>query len=329
MNATRPATVAVIGAGTIGLGWITLFAAHGLDVVVNSRRPDAEQVVAAGLRAFATTLPGGAVDPGELSARLRFVPDVAEAVGEAGVVQENAPEDLDLKRDLYQVIGAAARPGALLLSSTSTMLPDEYGAGLDTLERVVVGHPFNPPHVVPLVEVVGGTKTDPRAIEDAVGFYRSVGKVPIVLRKPVPRFVANRLQSALLQECIHLVQEGVVTMDELDGIVTHSIGLRWATVGPFQAFHLGGGEGGLRRWLTHLGRGLERSWQDLGHPKMTENTIEYLSAEAERIYGVGNYAELAAERDLKQNAVRDAIAQAESCIKSRPNRLELDSSPNS
>ncbi|BCJ61885.1 3-hydroxyacyl-CoA dehydrogenase NAD-binding domain-containing protein [Micromonospora endophytica] len=312
MSAGRPTRVTVIGAGTIGLGWIALFAAHGLDVIVNSRRPEAERIVVDQLRLFAETMPGGPRDPAELAARLRFVPDLATAVADAEVVQENAPEDRDLKRDLYLAIAAAAPPGALLLSSTSTMPPDEIASDLDDPGRVVVGHPFNPPHVIPLVEVVGGTRTQPQAIAEAVAFYRSVGKVPVVLRKPVPRFVANRLQSALLQECIHLVREGVVTMEELDRVVTHSIGLRWATVGPFEAFHLGGGAGGLRRWLTHLGRGLEQSWQELGHPRLTEECIDFLGAEADRTYGSGNHDRLSVERDLKQNAVIDALSGIES-----------------
>ncbi|MBE8525346.1 hydroxylacyl-CoA dehydrogenase [Amycolatopsis sp. H6(2020)] len=298
-------TIVVIGAGTIGLGWITLFAAHGHTVVVNSRRSNAEEIVGQGLRIFA---PAVSADPAELMSRLRFEPDVAKAVADADVVQENAPEDVALKRELYGVIGRAAPPGALLLSSTSTLLPDDFGTEVADPARLVVGHPFNPPHVVPLVEVVAGSRTDPGAIDDAVEFYRSVGRKPVVLRKPVPRFVANRLQSALLRESIHLVREGVVTMAELDEIVTRSIGLRWSVAGPFLAFHLGGGEGGLRKWLGGLGRGLEHSWRELGSPAMTDETVEALSAEAERAYGTGNYARLVAERDRKQNAVLAALA---------------------
>lgn len=308
---TRPGAVTVIGAGTIGLGWITLFAAHGLNVTVNSRRPDARRVVEEGLRTFAPTLPGGGRDPEELLAGLRFEPDVARAVAGADVVQENAPEDPALKRELFGVVARSAPPGALLLSSTSTLVPDDFGAEVPDQGRLVVGHPFNSPHVVPLVEVVGGTRTTPEAIEETIAFYRSVGKVPIALRRPVPRFVANRLQTALLQESIHLVREGVVTMEELDSVVVNSIGLRWATVGPFQAFHLGGGEGGLRRWLGHLGRGLEASWRELGSPELTEETIELLSSEAERVYGTGNYPKLSTERDIRQNAILEALARIE------------------
>ncbi|RBL84278.1 hypothetical protein DDE05_24900, partial [Streptomyces cavourensis] len=254
--------------GDIGLGWITLFLGNGLDVRVNSRRPEARSVVLRGLRTFAPTLPGGAgLDPEELLERVTFEPDVARAVADADVVQENAPEDLPLKQELFRTVGEAAPEHALLLSSTSTLLPDAMGERMKDSGRLVVGHPFNSPHIVPLVEVVGGERTDPAAVAEAVGFYRSVGRTPVVLRKPIARLVANRLQSALLRESIHLVREGVVSMEELDTVVTQSIGLRWSTIGPFHAFHLGGGEGGLRKWLGHLGTGLEESWAELGSPR--------------------------------------------------------------
>jgi ketoreductase RED1 len=175
---------------------------------------------------------------------------------------------------------------------------------------VLVGHPFNPPHIVPLVEVVAGTRTEPALVRAAVDFYRGLGKTPVVLRRPVPGFVANRLQSALLRESIHLVREGVVTVDELDEIVTASIGSRWAVVGPFQAFHLGGGPGGLRHWLEHLGGSLERSWSLLGNPPMDEETRSAILAQADASFGAIPYEELAAQRDAGQNAVLAALATA-------------------
>ncbi|MEU3262985.1 3-hydroxyacyl-CoA dehydrogenase NAD-binding domain-containing protein [Streptomyces bacillaris] len=312
MSGTGRPTVAVIGAGTIGLGWITLFLGNGLDVRVNSRRPEARSVVLRGLRTFAPTLPGGAgVDPEELLERVTFEPDVARAVADADVVQENAPEDLPLKQELFRTVGEAAPEHALLLSSTSTLLPDAMGERMKDSGRLVVGHPFNSPHIVPLVEVVGGERTDPAAVAEAVGFYRSVGRTPVVLRKPIARLVANRLQSALLRESIHLVREGVVSMEELDTVVTQSIGLRWSTIGPFHAFHLGGGEGGLRKWLGHLGTGLEESWAELGSPRMTEETIDALGSEAERLFGGKGYPRLCRERDLRHRAVLDALAAVE------------------
>ncbi|MFF8595175.1 3-hydroxyacyl-CoA dehydrogenase NAD-binding domain-containing protein [Streptomyces sp. NPDC015220] len=302
-------TVAVIGAGTIGLGWIALFAAAGMAVRVNSRRPDAEHHVRAALGRYAATLPGGPRDPQELAARLRFEPDLARAVEGAHVVQENTPEDLALKRDLFARAGAAAGPRALLLSSTSTLSPDDLGSAMDDPSRLLVAHPFNPPHIVPLVEVVAGERTDPAAVDDTVSFYRGLGKTPVVLRRTVPGFVANRLQSALLRESIHLVREGVVSVAELDGIVTASIGPRWAAVGPFRAFHLGGGPGGLRHWFRHLGVGLERGWAELGTPPVDEVTVGTVIAQADEAFGARSYEELAADRDTVQNAVIEAVAR--------------------
>ncbi|MEE1929386.1 3-hydroxyacyl-CoA dehydrogenase NAD-binding domain-containing protein [Streptomyces sp. TRM 70351] len=302
-------TVAVIGAGTIGLGWIALFLAHGLRVVVNSRRPEAERIVRDSLELSAPYLPGGPRDPGELAAGLTFEPDLERAVAGADVVQENAPENLELKQELFERIGKAAPAGALILSSTSTLNPDAMGERMPDGGRLVVGHPFNPPHVVPLVEVVAGQRTDPAAVEEAVAFYRSVSRHPVVLRKPILAFAANRLQSALLRESIHLVREGVVSVEELDDIVTHSIGLRWATVGPFLAFHLGGGTGGLRKWLNTLGAGLEQGWELLGRPRMDEETIASLIEQAEEAYGT-SYEDLVRARDTRQTAVLAALEQA-------------------
>ncbi len=308
MSESDERTVAVIGAGTIGLGWISLFLARGLRVRVNSRRPDAERIVRESLELHAPFLPPGSADPKGFDRRLEFEPEVERAVDGVDVVQENAPENAELKQELFARIGRAAPPQALLLSSTSTLSPDVMGERMADSSRLVVGHPFNPPHVVPLVEVVGGERTAPEAITRTVEFYRSVGKVPIVLRKPILAFAANRLQSALLQESIHLVREGVVTLEELDSVVTHSIGLRWASIGPFQAFHLGGGPGGLRQWLSTLGADLEQGWQLLGRPRMDEQTIASLTAQAEQAFGDSSYEELVRARDSRQTAVLRALA---------------------
>lgn len=309
-TATRRATV--IGAGTIGVGWAALFASQGMTVRVNSRRPDAEKRVCAAMELYAASLPAGPVDPEELIARLEFEPDLTRSVEDADIVQENAPEDLALKQELFARVGASAPCRALLLSSTSTLLPDDLGAAMEDPSRLLVAHPFNPPHIVPLVELVAGARTDPRAVEEAVAFYRGLGKTPVVLRRPVSGFVANRLQSALLRESIHLVREGVVSVAELDQIVTASIGSRWAAVGPFRAFHLGGGPGGLRHWFEHLGAGLERSWAGLGAPPVDDSTVATIISQADEAFGAHPYEELAAERDALQNAVIAAVTRARS-----------------
>ncbi|CAA9330920.1 MAG: Acyl-CoA dehydrogenase [uncultured Frankineae bacterium] len=311
MVADEPRVVAVVGAGTIGLSWATLFAAHGLEVRVQDPRPDLEQAVGAAVRQLAATLPGGAQDPEVLLSRIVVVPDLEQAVAGADVVQENGPERIELKRELFARMESAARPDALVLSSTSGIMPSDMARDMAHPERLLVGHPFNPPHVVPLVEVVPGERTSPEAVAAAVEFYRRLGKQPVVVRKEMPGFVANRLQSALFRESVHLVLSGVVSPEDLDTIVTSSIGTRWATAGPFESFDLGGGPGGLRHLLEHLGPGMARRWKDLGQPELTPETVELLSSATEQRFAGQAYEQRTAERDRRQRAVLAALAEPE------------------
>ncbi|WP_285735163.1 3-hydroxyacyl-CoA dehydrogenase NAD-binding domain-containing protein [Nocardiopsis sp. ATB16-24] len=320
-NKTRTPKVTVIGAGTIGLGWITLFLGHGLSVTVNSRRENAPELVREGVELFASHLSEGALAPDEFAPLVSFEPDIEKAVASADIIVENAPEQLELKQELFARISEAAPPEALLLSSTSTFDPDMLGERMRDRSNLLVGHPFNPPHVVPLVEILAGEKTKPESLNRAVDFYRSVGRVPIVLRKPIVAFAANRLQSALLRESVHLVREGVVTVAELDDIVTHSIGLRWATIGPFRAFHLGGGPGGLRAWLATLGANLDRGWELLGSPSMDKETIATLITQADEAFGDRSYADLVRERDTLQSAVLKALATAMERVSKGPEEV--------
>ncbi|MFG2882677.1 3-hydroxyacyl-CoA dehydrogenase NAD-binding domain-containing protein [Streptomyces sp. NPDC048297] len=177
-------------------------------------------------------------------------------------------------------------------------------------ERLVVGHPFNPPHLVPLVEIVPGERTSGETVRRAKEFYAALGKKPQVLRKEVPGFVANRLQSAIFRECVHLVAQGVVTERELDDIVTSSIGMRWAVAGPFRTFHLGGGPGGLPHFIEHLGRAMEADmWPALGSPTFDDATVATLVDQANEAFAGGTVEELAAERDRKQIALMRALGE--------------------
>jgi ketoreductase RED1 len=305
-------SVAVIGAGTIGLSWATLFAAHGMAVRVQDPRPGVGREVDEAVRHYARTQPGKAVDAQRLLERIEVVGDVEAAVAGADVVQENAPERLPLKQELFARIEAAAPERALIASSTSALMPSDLARGMRTPERLVVGHPFNPPEVLPLVEVVPGERTAPETVERAVAFYRSVGKKPVVLHKEVNGFVANRLQSTLFRECVWLVGQGVVSAAELDEIVTESIGIRWATAGPFESFHLGGGPGGMRHFLEHLGPGMARRWKVVEQPELDEATVELISGQVEDRFAGRTYDELTDARDRAQLAVieaRDAARQ--------------------
>src|SRR3954454_11900035 len=221
-------TVAVLGAGTIGLSWATLFAARGLSVRVWDPR-DITTELQDTVRQFSATLPEGPRDPDELLSRIEVFPDLTAAVSGADLVQENGPERVDIKRETFATVEAGVGPDVLILSSTSGIMPTELAREMQHPGRLLVGHPFNPPHVLPLVEVVPGERTDPKAVEAAVAFYAGLGKSPVRLHKEMPGFVANRLQSAVFKESVHLVSEGVVSQEELDRIVTESLGVRWAT----------------------------------------------------------------------------------------------------
>ncbi|MFC7310429.1 3-hydroxyacyl-CoA dehydrogenase family protein [Streptomyces monticola] len=291
---------AVIGGGVIGISWTALFLAHGHRVTVSDPRPGIDREVHEGLLRIAPAMAALGRPLEAYEHRLTFEPDVARAVTGADAVQENGPERLDLKRQLWATIEAHAPAHALFATSTSGIPATDIAGALEQPERLVVGHPFNPPHLVPLVEVVPGARTSPETVERAVAFYRSLGKQPQVLRKEVPGFVANRLQSALFQECVALVADGVVTAAELDAIVTSSIGLRWAVAGPFRTFHLGGGPGGLPHFLDHFGAGLEKRWDQLGRPRLDEQTVALLSEQAERDFGARPVAALEDERDAAQ-----------------------------
>jgi ketoreductase RED1 len=301
---TVPArTAAVLGAGTIGLSWATLFAAHGMRVRVHDPRPDLQEVLTATVRQFAATLPGGPRDPEELLSLVEVVADLEAAVDGVDVVQENGPEDLGFKQQLFARVEQAAPASALLLSSTSGLMPTDMSRDMTDPGRVVVGHPFNPPHVVPLVEVVPGERTDPATTEAVVAFYRALGKSPVVLRKEIGGFVANRIQSAVFRESVHLVLSGVVTPEELDTVITDSVGVRWATAGPFESYSLGGGPGGLRHLLEHLGPGMARRWKTLGEPELTPEVVDQLSTATEERFAGQSYEERTEARDRAQLAV--------------------------
>lgn len=216
----RVVRVAVVGTGVIGASWTTLFLSYGHEVVASDPAPGAEQR----LRAAVTADQG----------RLSFTPDLAEAVADAGFVQENGPERPELKDELFAVLDAAAPPGTVLASSSSGLLPSRIQRACAAHpERVLVGHPFNPPHLIPLVEGVPGERTGEAAVEEAMGFYRSLGRHPIRLRQELPGHVANRLQAALWRETYSLVERGAASVADIDAAIAHGPGLRWALLGPF------------------------------------------------------------------------------------------------
>ena len=258
--------VAVIGTGVIGASWATYFLARGLEVVATDPAAGAEATLREVIAAQWPAMQAMGLAPGASPERLRFTASPEEAVAGAQFVQENGPEQLELKRDLFRRLDAAAPAEAILATSSSTITVSEFqDACTRHPDRVVLGHPFNPPHLIPLVEVAGGSATSAEAVERALGFYRAIGKHPIHLRREVRGHVANRLQAALWQEAFHLVASGVASVEDVDAAIAHGPGLRWALLGPFLNLHLSGGPGGIGALFEKpLWQATEGMWRDLG-----------------------------------------------------------------
>src|ERR1700726_3885984 len=237
--------IAVIGTGVIGASWTALFLAKGLEVVATDIAPDAEIALRKFVKTAWPALERLGLSPGASQSNLRFTANLAEAMTGADLVQENGPERLDFKQKLYRQLDELLPPDAIIASSSSGLKMSDIQSGVTAHpERCVIGHPFNPPHLIPLVEVVGGAKTSEETIRRAIDFYKSIGRRTVRLHKEVPGHVANRLQAALYREVVYLISEGVVSVADADTAVCWGPGLRWGGMGPNLLFHLGGGDGG-------------------------------------------------------------------------------------
>jgi carnitine 3-dehydrogenase len=252
--------VACIGAGTIGAGWAAYFLSRGLSVAVSDPGPGAEALLQRIVDEAWPSLEALGLPAEADRMRLRFFPTVAQALQAAQFVQENAPDRLELKQALLAEADSLLPPEVVIASSTSTFLPSALGARCRHPERCVVGHPFAPPHLLPLVEVVGAEATPPEILDWTCAFYAAMGKRPLRLKKEIPSFIANRLQYAIREEANRLIDAGVCDYADIDTAMTQGIGLRWAFMGPAMCAHLGGGKGGLAHQLAHLGwRGSDAS----------------------------------------------------------------------
>jgi 3-hydroxyacyl-CoA dehydrogenase len=256
--------VAIVGTGVIGASWAAEFLARGLDVIATDPAPNAE----ANLRKYVDdawpALTSIGLSPKASRNRLSFTPDMKEAVSQVDLVQENAPERPEFKIKLFADLDAATPVDSLIASSSSGITISVMQSKCAHPERCVIGHPFNPPHMIPLVEVVGGEKTSPQAVQRAIEFYKSIGKKPIHLRKEVVGHVANRLQAAIYREVVNLIHLGVLDVADADTAVSWGPGLRWGVMGPNLLFHLGGGQGGIQHFMNHLSGSLATWWKDLG-----------------------------------------------------------------
>ena len=265
--------ISVIGAGTIGASWAAYFLARGFEVAAYDPAPNGEDFARRFIdNAWPTLEKLKAVQPGADRKRFSFFKDPAAAATGAAFVQESGPEREDLKIELFAAIDGAAPADSVIASSSSGLLISRVTGKCKHPERCVIGHPFNPPHLIPLVEVVGGAKTSPDAVTKAMNFYREIGKHPIHIKKEVRGHVANRLQMALWREAIHLVIEGVVSVADADAAIAYGPGLRWALMGPHLCFHMGGGDGGMKHYLDHLGPANQSWMDDLGTPRLDAKT---------------------------------------------------------
>ena len=263
-------TIGVVGAGTIGSSWAALFLAHGYQVVVSDPVPDTERNTQTLIdSAWLTLRELGQVGDEAFRHNLRFEPVLDKALEGVDFVQENAPEREDFKIDLFARMDAIVPEHAIIASSSSGLLVSRMQSQCRHPQRCVLGHPFNPPHVIPLVEVVGGEQTSEATIQRTLAFYRDIGKYPIRLNREITGHIANRLQAAVWREVMHLVNENVASVADIDAAMSQGPGLRWAIFGPQMVFDLAGGERGLSHLIDHLQPAMETWMADLGNPVMT------------------------------------------------------------
>jgi 3-hydroxyacyl-CoA dehydrogenase len=290
--------IAIIGTGVIGASWTALFLAKGLQVVATDPAPKAE----AALRKFVENawpaLKRLGLSPGATQSNLKFTADLAQAVAGVDLVQENGPERIDFKQKLYGQLDELLTPEVIIASSSSglTMSEIQKGAAAHP-HRCVIGHPFNPPHLIPLVEIVGGAKTSEETIRRAAEFYTSIGQKTVRVNKEMPGHVANRLQAALAREVYYLVAEGVVSAADVDTALSWGPGLRWGVMGNMMLNHLGGGPGGIEHFFQQFTGPMTAWWKTLGSPVLSPEVQKKLIDSVHAEVGSRTIAELEAERD--------------------------------
>jgi 3-hydroxyacyl-CoA dehydrogenase len=299
MSNTKPIRrVAIIGTGVIGASWTAQFLAKGLDVIATDVAPDAEASLRRFVAAAWPALERLGLSPGASQSRLAFSADLPAAVRTADFVQENGPERIDFKKKLYRQLDESLPADVIIASSSSGLTMSEIQSDCPSHpERCVIGHPFNPPHLVPLVEIVGGAKTSEATIERAAEFYTGLGKQVVRVRKEVPGHVANRLQAALAREVYYLVAEGVVSAADVDTALCWGPGLRWGIMGNMMLNHLGGGQGGIEHFFQQFTGPMTAWWKVLGQPVLTPEVQKKLIDSVHAEVSSRSISELEAERD--------------------------------
>jgi 3-hydroxyacyl-CoA dehydrogenase len=290
--------IAIIGTGVIGASWTSLFLAKGLEVIATDVAPEAESSLRRFVKAAWPALERLGLAPGASQSRVTFTADMPAAVRSADFVQENGPERIDFKKKLYRQLDELLPADVIIASSSSGLTMSEIQSACELHpERCVIGHPFNPPHLVPLVEVVGGSKTSETTIERAVEFYTGLGKQAVRLRKEVPGHVANRLQAALAREVYYLVAEDVVSVADVDKALCWGPGLRWGIMGQVLLNHLGGGQGGIEHFFDQFTGPMTAWWKVLGSPELTPEVRRKLIDGLHAEVGSRSIVDLEAERD--------------------------------
>ena len=299
MTDTKPIrNIAVIGSGVIGASWSALYLAKGLKVVANDIAASAENSLRKFVDAAWPALKRLGLSPGASQSNLEFTTSLAQAVAGVDLVQENGPERLELKQKLYGQLDELLPQDVIIASSSSGLIMSEIQKGaVAHPERCVIAHPFNPPHLIPLLEIVGGEKTSEETIRRATEFYQSIGKHTVRLHKELPGHVANRLQAAVARECYHLVAEGVLSAADVDAALSWGPGLRWGVMGNMMLNHLGGGPGGIEHFFQQFAVPMQASWKSLGSPVLTPEVQQKLIDSVRAEAGSRSIAELEAERD--------------------------------
>ena len=290
--------VAIIGTGVIGASWATLFLANGLDVVATDVAPGAEAALKRFVAAAWPAMQRLGLASGASQSRLSFTAALTDAIKDADLVQENGPEKIEFKKTLYRQLDELLHPGVIIASSSSGLTMSEIQSACEMHpERCVIAHPFNPPHLIPLVEIVGGAKTSEATIRRAAEFYTSIGQRTVRLNKEMPGHVANRLQAALSREVYYLVAEGVVSAADVDTALSWGPGLRWGVMGGMMLNHLGGGPGGIEHFFQQFTGPMTAWWKTLGSPVLTPEVQKKLIDSVHAEAGSRSIVELEAERD--------------------------------
>ncbi len=310
MNTSSSLQIGLLGTGVIGASWAALFLARGHHVTAFDQAADSAEMTKSYIgKAWKQLEQIGAVVDGADSAAISFVASPEDAVKNADFIQESVPERLPVKIETYQRIESHLKDDAIVATSTSGLLIKEMQDGWKDPSRFLLGHPFNPPHLIPLVELLGNEHTDPEALDHASAFYESCGKVTIRVMKEVPAHVANRLQAALWREAIHLVGEGVASIEDVDKAVMAGPGLRWSVMGPHMLFGLGSGGGGIKEFCNRYGDSFHHWWDSLGEPRLDEDVIKRLTDGLADEEGGRSFDDLSALRDKRLIAVLKALAK--------------------